>query len=179
MPAPKSGKRRPVADTSRMGRPKTPIVEGCKKCSRCTQMIPLADFWKSVDGGHGLQAYCKFCATSERCLNARHRASSDKRRTLMHSARARAKKKGLPFDLTIEDIIVPDLCPVLGIPIFIVQSTSGGRDNSPSIDRRDNKLGYVKTNIDVISWRANRIKSDATPAELRLVADYYEVSYAS
>jgi hypothetical protein len=36
-------------------------------------------------------------------------------------------------------------------------------------DRKDNARGYVKDNVRVISWRANRLKSDATLEELRLL----------
>jgi len=35
-------------------------------------------------------------------------------------------------------------------------------DNSATIDRIDNGLGYVKDNVLIVSWRANRLKSDGT-----------------
>jgi hypothetical protein len=48
------------------------------------------------------------------------------------------------------------------------------RDYGPSLDRIDSSKGYELHNIQVISWRANRIKNDATPEELRMLADYME-----
>jgi hypothetical protein len=45
-------------------------------------------------------------------------------------------------------------------------------DNAPTLDRINNSCGYVPGNVAVISWRANRIKCDATPEELRRIADY-------
>jgi hypothetical protein len=48
------------------------------------------------------------------------------------------------------------------------------QDNSYSLDRIDSSKGYVKGNIWVISLRANRIKNDSTPQELRLIADKVE-----
>jgi hypothetical protein len=98
---------------------------------------------------------------------------SDPRIGLLRGARERAKRLGLPCTLTREDIYVPNYCPVLGIPL--ANNWGGGRqaDSSPTIDRIDNTRGYVLGNIIVISWKANRIKSNATPDELRAVAKFY------
>ena len=94
---------------------------------------------------------------------------------LVKSARDRAEERGMAFDLTAADIVVPELCPVLGIRL--VWREAGGsrgfpRDNSPSIDRFDNALGYTRDNVRIISWRANAIKGDATREEIELVAAY-------
>lgn len=87
---------------------------------------------------------------------------------MLRSAKFSAKKRGLEFNLTIEDIIIPDRCPVFGMPL---EWLDGKRhDGSPSMDRIDSSLGYVKGNVQIISWRANRIKADATAAELECVA---------
>ena len=88
---------------------------------------------------------------------------------LVMSAKHRANKRGLPFDLTTKDIRIPALCPVLGIPLI-----QGGRTgNSPSLDRIDNTKGYTKDNIVMVSLRVNRLKNDATLEELRKIADFY------
>ncbi len=39
--------------------------------------------------------------------------------------------------------------------------------STPSLDRIDSSLGYVKGNVWVISWRANHIKTDASLEELK------------
>lgn len=83
-------------------------------------------------------------------------------------ARSRAKKRGLPFDITYEDVVVPEFCPILGIPLK-EKGRPGWSDNSPSLDRIIPEKGYVKGNVRVISNRANRIKIDATIEELELV----------
>ncbi len=94
-------------------------------------------------------------------------------RTLwLNNIKHRAKKKGLPFDLTLDDLIFPDECPVLGIPI---KARSGKfSDNSPSVDRVVPDLGYVRGNVEVISYRANRIKCHATWDELDRIVRYIE-----
>ena len=78
----------------------------------------------------------------------------------------------------LESISIPDYCPVLGIKLnYDGNDKSPGwtrQDDSPSIDRIDSNKGYTADNIHIISWRANRIKNDSTPEELRKLADYIE-----
>lgn len=89
---------------------------------------------------------------------------------LFMSAKHRAKKKGLPFEIDIDDIIIPETCPVLGIKLCIDNRKTNG--DSPSLDQKKAGLGYTKDNIQIISWRANKIKSDATIEEIEAVLAY-------
>lgn len=95
---------------------------------------------------------------------------------LLKGAKRRAKNKGLEYDLTLDDIKVPEACPVLGIPLRLSQGKQGPGHNSPSLDRVDNTLGYIKGNVIVISARANMLKKDATIEELRAVLAYVEAN---
>jgi hypothetical protein len=90
---------------------------------------------------------------------------------MLARAKARAKAKGMVFALTKEDVVVPLVCPVLGIALYVGSGTAS--DHSPELDRIDNTKGYVKENVLVVSRRANRIKNDATLAELERVAAFY------
>lgn len=90
------------------------------------------------------------------------------------AARERAAKRGLAFNLTVEDLPdVPDTCPVLGIPLSPNFGGIRPQDNSPSLDRIVSSRGYTHDNVHWISWRANALKKDATPDELRRLADYF------
>ena len=51
---------------------------------------------------------------------------------------------------------------------------SNATEGSPSVDRIDPNGGYVRGNIVVVSWRANRLKGNAMVNELRAIADFYE-----
>lgn len=87
---------------------------------------------------------------------------------ILAKVRSRARHAGIPFALSKEHIIIPEICPVLGIPLVL-----GGRtDGSISVDRRDNKKGYVPGNVFIISMRANRIKSDSTVEDLEALIRY-------
>lgn len=91
---------------------------------------------------------------------------------MARAAKARAAQAGVPFSITADDITIPQLCPVLGVPLVVGQAQA--TDFSPSLDRVLPLLGYVPGNILVISNRANRIKNNATIMELRAVADFFE-----
>ena len=88
---------------------------------------------------------------------------------ILSRIRRRAKSRKLEFNLTIEDIQIPEYCPILGIKLDI----RGDKDTLPSVDRIDNSRGYTKDNIHVISNRANCIKRDATKEELKKLSDYF------
>lgn len=88
---------------------------------------------------------------------------------LLSQAKFRAKKAGLPFDLLIEDIKIPNVCPILGIKIQKNPKGNSPWPHSPSVDRLIPKLGYVKSNIRIISHRANTLKSDGTAAEFEAI----------
>lgn len=93
-------------------------------------------------------------------------------RALFFGARSRAKARALPFDLTVDDINVPDFCPVLGIEL--IHGKEHPHDHSPTLDRIIPAKGYVKGNVVVISMRANRLKNNATIHELGRLARFYE-----
>ena len=100
---------------------------------------------------------------------AYNRKNPEKR--LFWSAKHRAKQKGLEFSIELSDIIIPEVCPILDIPL---QQGGYNSPNSPSLDRIDNTKGYTKSNIQVISHRANTLKSDASLEELKLLVNYLQ-----
>lgn len=99
---------------------------------------------------------------------------------LLQTAKDRAKLRGHAFTITEADLKpFPTHCPVLGIEL----QYGGVRGKNlrakdkwalASIDRRNNALGYVPGNAFIISLRANMLKSDGTPAELRAIANWME-----
>lgn len=92
------------------------------------------------------------------------------RSRLLKNAKVRATALGLDFDLTLEDITLPDVCPVLGIEIVFGRGQV--QPGSPTVDRIVPEKGYVKGNVCVISHRANQIKSNGTIAEHEAVLRY-------
>ncbi len=89
---------------------------------------------------------------------------------MLNSARRRAKDQGLDFNLEKSDIIIPEVCPYLGIKLSPHSRRGDSKKTVMSLDRIDPTKGYVKGNVEVISWQANTMKSDATAAELIMFA---------
>lgn len=90
----------------------------------------------------------------------------------LNSARRRAKKKGVPFDLTAPFLegIWTGRCAVSGLG-FRVGKGSGPSSRSPSLDRIDPKLGYVPGNVRFVLWAVNALKAEATDADMYEVAE--------
>jgi hypothetical protein len=159
-----------------------------KTCTKCqTSKNPKTDFHKDKSTKDGLRYWCKACARPAAVSYARrnpeektHRHRDYKRDNpehyLLWQAKHRAKRNGLVFELVPGDIQIPPTCPVLKIPIYPGKRNS---PNSPSLDRRDNDEGYTKANTQVISYRANVLKRDATVTELKLFADWIVGTYGT
>lgn len=77
------------------------------------------------------------------------------------------------FNVTLNDIEIPVNCPYLGIPLDY-ETLKHKDDAYPTFDRVDNSKGYVKGNVVLCSWRANRLKNDGTAEEHRRIADYLD-----
>lgn len=116
----------------------------------------------------------KFNATQKKWM------ASHPERAILISVKSRAKRANIEFSLTKEDIMIPAFCPILKIPIkrqYTNRGKTGPRSNSPSVDRIDNTKGYVKGNVQVISNKANVMKSSATPEELLQFAYWIILTY--
>jgi len=162
-------------------------------CKTCQIDKPEDAFFRQTSKKSGLFAECKVCsrkrnqewidANRERFRHINRIATNGKRRrdpirNMLAQARARCKKSGMEFALTEADITVPEFCPILGIKLTYGLGHGAGhslaiRDTRASLDRIDNSKGYVSGNVIVVSYRANRIKSDANVSELLRIARFY------
>lgn len=176
-----------------------------KTCTKCGLQKHADEFSLKKKGEPFRKSACKSCAAAD--TRARYAANpaprleyaavsrkdpvirrriNDRRNALRRSnpslelwrlAKVRARQRGLPFDIEVSDVEVPPFCPVLGIQLRWGCSKRQ-LDESPTVDRIRPELGYVKGNVCVISWRANRLKSDATEKELAAVLRYVQSALA-
>jgi len=161
-----------------------------KKCHKCGMEKNGSEYYKNSALKDGLCSQCKSCMylyekeyikrprtkqlhkESQRNL----RLKNPKARLLSH-AKERAKEQNLEFNITEDDIDIPEFCPVLGIPMFVGEGKF--HDGSLTIDRVNNNRGYVKGNVAVISWRANSLKGDSTIEEIDNVIEYMKLNLNS
>lgn len=94
-----------------------------------------------------------------------------KERMLYKNARSRSRIKNVPFNIEESDIVIPKTCPVFPW-IELCATNTSSEDNSPSVDRVIPELGYVKGNIQIISRRANTIKSMGSAEEHERIAEW-------
>jgi hypothetical protein len=82
---------------------------------------------------------------------------------LFNSARGRARTRNLEFNIKEQDIKElldkTVICPLRGVK-FERGNSGIAIDNSASLDRINSKIGYTKDNIQIISYRANIVKSN-------------------
>ena len=145
-----------------------------RTCKRCGGEVPATRrsnaLYCSDQCGQRTRSQSHYSNNPEKYKEKRERHKDDKLGRYMWSrAKYRSKRSGVPFNIDHCDIVIPAICPVLGIPIRPAKGHGGHDDNSPSLDRIIPSLGYVKGNVRVISQRANLLKSNATVEELLAV----------
>lgn len=91
------------------------------------------------------------------------------RTNMLYAAKLRAKKRGVPFDLTYEDIQPGEGCPCCGTRY----DYAAGHRFRPSMDRLIPERGYVRDNIVFVCTRCNQRKNDMTPREMYAIADFF------
>jgi hypothetical protein len=167
------------------------MTEETKVCKICKVDSNVSNFHIRPTNKNGLDTMCKGCRreqqkkyfvpalTSPEQKSKREAAwkkyhyNTTNQQRMLRAAKHRAKINGLEFDIDVSDIVIPEVCPILGIPL-ILNLREKRQDGSPSLDRIDSTKGYVKGNVFVISYRANTIKSYGTAAEHRKIADYID-----
>lgn len=170
------------------------LLEKCsttKVCKVCEKALPLFNFSINRSSKDGLQYRCRNCDNQyqkerrnknreamveyHKKYRARNRDNLNFRlQALLNASRQRAALKGREHSITIEDLkeLYPKdgKCPVFGFELEF--GDSGFRETSPSIDRIDSTKGYTRDNIQIISWKSNRLKAYATVEDLEILVAF-------
>ena len=161
-----------------------------KFCSKCKQVLPVEKFSKDKGQKSGLRCACKGCSSKEfkafkaspgyrkRLNRAKELFSVLKETdpvkawadTVFYNATKRAKESGIEFSITKKWLIdnAIEFCPLLDLKL--VYNASKPIAASASIDRKDSAGGYTMENCKIISFKANRIKNNATVEEITMLA---------
>ena len=139
-----------------------------RQCVKCLEYKGYSEYHVHSGCKYGYNTICKVCRLP---LSKKQYEGTSLEYRMLARCRSRAKRSDPPldFNLSEEDILIPERCPVMQTPI---RKGSGAR--SPSVDRIDSSKGYIKGNVRVISSLANSLKSNLTLEELRNLLDYVE-----
>lgn len=160
-----------------------------KKCSKCQQELAIEYFSKDKYQKSGYRTACKACSAKEfakfkasdgyiKRLNKTHEERLELKQTdpkrlwvtyILSNAKRRAKELNVEFSLTKEWLLANAVgkCPLLELEL--VYNASKSEDRSASIDRVDSAKGYTPENCKIVSFKANRIKNNATVNELLML----------
>lgn len=115
-------------------------------------------------------------AVMRACKDRKFSTKEGHAKILIQNRKSIAKKSNIEFLISELDLLknLPETCPILGIKLSWTtrKGVSGSKDNSPSLDKIDPSKGYVPGNVMWISYLANRMKSNATPDQLKIFANW-------
>ena len=103
----------------------------------------------------------------------KHKYAVSTEMSMLKNSKVRAKQKNVPHSITLEDIVIPEFCPVFP-EIKLNKDNCTSQPDSPSLDRVKPELGYVRGNIVVMSHLANTLKSYGTSEQHRQIADWMD-----
>ena len=141
--------------------------EGVYLCKTCNMEKPFGAFSAHKQCVLGIDtSRCKECKKnfSKAANEWATKSIEDK---ILNRVKTRAKEKGLAFNLELEDIVIPDVCPVFKVPFIY-----GDHSWTYSLDRIKPELGYVKGNVVIISNKANMMKNTATAEDVRMLYEW-------
>lgn len=89
-----------------------------------------------------------------------------------HTVRSISQQKRLPFNLTEEYLqsLWTGYCAISGQPVHL--DTTRNNEWHAELDRTVPEIGYVQGNVDWLSRKFNRLKSNATVEDTELVLAY-------
>ena len=146
------------------------------RCSSCKKYLSPENFCSNKYRIYrdGLNNYCREC---QRVRENKYRKNLNKEDSLrlklkhcLSSAKSRAKKNNLEFNLTEEYIyqlwnIQKGLCAISGIPLTSNYG-DGVIETNASIDRTDSNIGYIVGNVQLTCQAVNRMKGTMNNEQL-------------
>lgn len=140
-----------------------------KACRTCKKVKNFSEFHKgSKNQLFSLSSDCKECRVIQSKKTWKNIKKNNPTRVIYNRAKSRAIINNIEFDIEISDIIIPLKCPIFDIELKI-----NDPDWTPSIDRINPRLGYIRGNIIIVSNKANRIKNNALPEDILKVGRFY------
>jgi len=172
------------------------VIDGVvyKKCGSCGELKPVSQFYRRADGVDGYRSECKPCwyskndPRSRECRDRKYREEPERYkryrsvsyerargdflgciRLALHVRRRQCREKGIWFEITAED--VAEVYEEQGGRCFLtgrelLWGLAGRHRDTLSIDRIEADDGYVRGNIRLVTYQANRARGELGDEEL-------------
>ena len=151
-------------------------------CASCKKLLPIEQFYtnRTETSNYNKVYSCKACMSLRQ---KQYRLQRPHQTVIIYIKSQLKHRLSVPKEFNIDadylkQIDTTDICPILGIPMrwHAGRGTGKRQPNTKSIDRIDPNRGYIKGNVQIISWRANKIKQDATFEELIKLGKWAETN---
>lgn len=130
--------------------------------------------WYDNNRERAKESYKLWYAKNKDILNAKKRnnRNDDPIKYIVQNIKSRSKTLNIPFNITEEYVkkLWTGVCPIFNINIEL--NREKGKEYSAELDRFNPNKGYVKGNVEWISRRANRIKSNSSLKELEKIVNW-------
>jgi len=143
-----------------------------RRCPRCKQKVSL-DLFRRRTGEDAKRrnrlgkpyGFCKPCETARRGDNRRSFMI-----TVLAHCRKRAREKGQPFDLTLDDLMdlvekQKSVCALSGQPLTFIAG-EGVVLSNVSVDRIEHGKLYTKSNVRLVCNTVNKMRNIMSDEEL-------------
>jgi hypothetical protein len=159
-----------------------------KKCTKCQRLLPIGEFTKNKNQPDGYFYRCKECENKRKkefYYSGYNKIMSEKQpsrreytktyfnnmdifKLRFRTAKQRARKSGLEFNITLEHILSlyekqNRICYISGVELSLEKHSP----RTVSLDRIDSSKGYVIGNVVLCTDFINRSKSDYTIDEFK------------
>ena len=161
--------------------------EGSIKQGSGTTKLPAPEFVKGFclacgkettqnvrkQGGGKAKKYC-----SDKCKHYYTNRNRNPYKACFSNAESRVRREGKrEWSLDFDTFDFPEYCPYLGIKLDYSLGKGKIQPDSPSFDRIDPTKDYTPGNVEIISNRANSMKSDAGREDQIKMAEHVLLKY--
>ena len=127
-----------------------------KKCTKCEKFKPFGAFGKHKNRQDGLDNWCR------ECKKAHNKQPLQKLMSMYNKQREKSKQRGhKPPAYTIDELVEKYLNDSKYIKLHKAWVASNYDTKlAPSLDRKDNNIGYSFDNIELMTWQENDNNGD-------------------
>jgi len=103
------------------------------------------------------------------------RAVNESDHWIIRSKRGNKRRQRTELSVEYYKTLIVDTCPLLNVKLTYSNFEGRTPDNYATLDKIDPNRGYVEGNVQIVSFRANTLKSNATLEELKMIVKNWTI----